>query len=219
MDQEYRAGSRASAYTRRFLLASMLGITGVFCVLGLGAKFREEVQVASKIDIEAAYGRVMYDFQKIEDRFDPNAKSPVPQWMIGFLGVDFFHTITWVDLDSRSVTDATMESVANLTNLEQLHLSNTQTSCKGLRHIAKLQQLRRITINNSGLTDDCGEIFKELSRLEVLGIENETVTGALLKSVAENQNLKTLRLYNTQIVDSDVEQLQRQRSDLLIDFF
>ena len=85
----------------QFSLRSLLLATTLLCaVLSL---FAWQVKRAARQGrciqaIRDRGGRVYYDYNLANGQFDPEGKSQVPQWLLGRLGVDFFHRVARVDL-------------------------------------------------------------------------------------------------------------------------
>ncbi|MDP1592426.1 MAG: c-type cytochrome domain-containing protein [Prosthecobacter sp.] len=61
--------------------------------------------------------------------------------------------IVWVDLARSQITDAAADTLAQMTNLERLHLENTKISDAGLARLAALQNLEYLNLYGTKTTD------------------------------------------------------------------
>ena len=61
--------------------------------------------------------------------------------------------VVWVDLARSQITDAAAETLAQMTNLERLHLENTKFSDAGLAKLAGLQNLEYLNLYGDKVTD------------------------------------------------------------------
>ncbi len=61
--------------------------------------------------------------------------------------------ILWVDLSRSQVTDAAVETLAKMTNLERLHLENTKITDAGLAKLGALPNLEYLNIYGTKTTD------------------------------------------------------------------
>lgn len=61
--------------------------------------------------------------------------------------------ILWVDLSRSQVTDAGMDTLAKMTNLERLHLENTKVTDAGLAKLGTLTNLEYLNIYGTKTTD------------------------------------------------------------------
>ncbi|WP_395718765.1 c-type cytochrome domain-containing protein [Prosthecobacter sp.] len=61
--------------------------------------------------------------------------------------------VVWVDLARSQITDAAAETLAQMSNLERLHLENTKFSDAGLAKLAGLQNLEYLNLYGDKVTD------------------------------------------------------------------
>jgi mono/diheme cytochrome c family protein len=61
--------------------------------------------------------------------------------------------VVWVDLARSQITDAAADTLAQMTNLEILHLENTKISDAGLAKLAALQNLEYLNLYGNKVTD------------------------------------------------------------------
>ena len=74
--------------------------------------------------------------------------------------------ITLLDLGNTTFSDAALEQVGTLLNLEQLRLHNTPMTDEGIRHLRKLRRLRKINLYGTEVTDTALETLETLPELK-----------------------------------------------------
>ncbi|MFD1142263.1 c-type cytochrome domain-containing protein [Larkinella insperata] len=98
--------------------------------------------------------------------------------------------IVWLKLGDTEISDATLAQVAQLKNLQKLHLEQTKVTDAGLKNL------------------------KSLPYLEYLNLYGTAVTDAGLKELAGMKNLKTVYLWQTKVTDAGVAELKRTMPNL-----
>ena len=111
----------------RFSIRTLLIVLTIFCVwlswkVERARKQREVVAWVQEMGGSVHYGYELYD----NTVFLPNAKPPGPEWLRNLLGIDYFGDVRCVFLDGSEVSD--VSPLAELTNLEVLHLTDTSVS-------------------------------------------------------------------------------------------
>lgn len=96
--------------------------------------------------------------------------------------------VVWLDAGRTQVTDAAMETIGSMVNLERLHLEETAVTDAGMKHLVGL------------------------SRLEYLNLYGTEVTSAIFESLAELRSLRKLFLWETKVDPAAAQQFQRQMS-------
>lgn len=100
--------------------------------------------------------------------------------------------IVWLKLGDTEVSDATLAQVAQLKNLQKLHLEQTKVTDAGLKNL------------------------KNLPYLEYLNLYGTAVTDAGLQELATIKNLKTVYLWQTKVTDAGVAELKKALPNLEI---
>jgi|GEM_PF-3596818 Leucine-rich repeat (LRR) protein len=98
---------------------------------------------------------------------------------------------------------------ADLKRVTVFDLRSPLLTDEGLKDVARLSQLSRLYLNETGITD---EGLKELPRLELLtclDLSSTKTTNAGLQEVARLKQLTELNLYNTQITDEGLIEVAR----------
>jgi hypothetical protein len=207
---------------RRLTSFSIRGLvlmtTGVCIGLALiGSRVRQQRRATASV--ESVLGRVLYDFQLSESsHFDLQRRSRVPKWLLDGLGVDYFHSVVAVDLDSPMVTDRTLQDVARLRQIRYLIISDSTITNAGLSHLGRLPCLRSLNINNSHVNNDSLPAIVSLSQLEELIIQDAPITDNGLRHLRNMTGLRKLILDRTSVTEVGVAELQSALPNCTIDF-
>ncbi|MBL9131565.1 MAG: hypothetical protein JNG86_10220 [Verrucomicrobiaceae bacterium] len=100
--------------------------------------------------------------------------------------------VVWVDLARSQITDAAADTLAQMTNLERLHLENTKISDAGLAKLAALQNL------------------------EYLNLYGDKVTDGGIAKLASAKALKKLFVWQTGVTQNGAKALEGQLSGLKV---
>jgi hypothetical protein len=96
--------------------------------------------------------------------------------------------VVWLDIGRTQVTDAGMEAIGGMRNIERLHLEQTAITDSGIRYLAGL------------------------SNLEYLNLYGTDVTAAIFEPLANLRNLRKLFLWETNVDHDAALQFQREMS-------
>jgi hypothetical protein len=88
------------------------------------------------------------------------------------------HRIIKVFLHETKVTDADLESLGGIANLQALYLGRTAITDAGLAHLKGLRNLATLSLNNTAVSDQGLEHLSGLSRLKTLNLHETLVTAA-----------------------------------------
>ena len=134
----------------------------------------------------------------LEEQFDDPGGADDP---IGVLKV------TEVLLSGTLVTDASLEHLKGLTNLEALVIEHTNVTDAGLVHLKGLTNLRILEFNGTRVTDAGLEHLDGLTNLETLHLDEADITDAGLDHLKGLISLQALYLYGTEVTDAGLEHL------------
>ena len=193
----------------RISLRTTLVVVTVLCLL-VGLKVRRaERQKEAVAWVKKIGGNVGYDYEHHENgKPIDDPRLPGPQWLLDYLGVDYFASVEFVWIDYSNVAD--LSPLVNLPNLRQLsvlradkltdisplsELTGLQwlqlwsTSVTDLSPLAKLTKLKRLEL-------DCWHVdditpLANLTKLETLSLLNYSADLVALKNLT---SLKTLCL-------------------------
>ena len=179
---------------------------------------RARNQAAAVSSLKGAYGRIMYDYQvEPNGSFDPSANSAIPKWLLDRLGIDVFHSVSWLDLDSPVVQNKDLEALRALPNVQVLFISNTSITDEGLSELAHLRQLRWLVLNTANLSDKATEHLGKLRTLRVLEIQEAEITDNGLEKLYALRGLERLVFDQTHVTEVGIEKLREELPGCEID--
>lgn len=115
--------------------------------------------------------------------------------------------VTSVILTDMPVDDEDLEPLADLENLEVLHLENTGITDAGLQHVRDLTNLKELSLYGTHVTSAGLEYVRGLTNLRNLGLNGTEVNDYGLKHLAALKNLESLWLDGTAITDAGLRSL------------
>ena len=130
---------------RRWFQFSLRTIFIVMTLLALWLGYithRARQQKQAVEAIEKLGGEVSYDYEPAG-----------PAWLRRLIGIDYFASVTTVELLGREVTDAGLEHLKRLTSLRRLFLSGTQISGAGLEYLKGLTRLVLLEVDDTEVSD------------------------------------------------------------------
>jgi len=132
-----------------FMLVCGAGLGWLAMKMQRARKQREAVEVVLK-----AGGTVFYDYQLDETgAWIRGAQPTAPVWLRKSLGDDFFYEVIEVYLIDTQVTDAGLEHLKDLPNLQTLLLNDTQVTDAGLEHLKKLPNVECLGLGGTQVSD------------------------------------------------------------------
>lgn len=124
--------------------------------------------------------------------------------------------ITVVVVEGKPATDDDIaEFVAVFPKIEQLDISNTQTSDAALTSAAQLPALFRLLARHTDVTDAGVAKLASLQSLAMVELDGTHITDAALADLAKLPRLCRLQLSGTQITDAGLAHLTAYRGTLL----
>ncbi|MEK6246539.1 MAG: hypothetical protein N2C12_00055, partial [Planctomycetales bacterium] len=188
----------------RFRLLSLLVLVTVVAVwLGWWShKARQQREAVAAIN--KVGGQVAYDFQR------EGLETPRhwPEWLVDWLGVDYFSNVTSLHLGNAQITDEGLKHLEGLQALKGLSLNNTQVTDKGLKHLDGLQTLKWLRLGSTRVTDAGMKHLEGLQTLDRLYLDHAQVTDAGLKHLEGLTTLGELYINHTLITDAGLEHLK-----------
>jgi hypothetical protein len=146
----------------------------------------------------------------------PRASTPTPDAVIdaikelgGVVKIDKNGAVVSVDFYGTKVTDAELEHLEGLTNLQTLNLLITQTTDAGLEHLTGLTKLQMLNLAGTKITDAGLVHLKGLNNLTNLSLTVTKVTDAGLVHLKGLTKLEMLDLDATKVTDAGVKELQQ----------
>ena len=111
--------------------------------------------------------------------------------------------------NATQITDEGLKDVAKLHNLKSLSLDRSNITDAGLKEVAKLQNLKYLSLDNTRITDAGLKEVAKLQNLKWLMLDRTNITDAGLKEVAKLQELVQLYLYHTKITYEGLAELKK----------
>ncbi len=96
-------------------------------------------------------------------RWDDKA-SEESEWLRRALGDDFFNSVVDVGFNGMQATDAELEQLKGLSQLEWVDLNGTNVTDAGLDNLRGLSQLQSVELNATQVTDEGVESLHEVLR-------------------------------------------------------
>ena len=167
-------------------------------------------------------GWVHYDFQEIPTQpfdFDARAKSPVPEWLLSWLGEDFFSDVVDVNLvytndsgereNNLNVTNEALPHLTALPKLRQLGLKATQATDDDLRIVGGLKTLKRFYFWDAKNITDRGVFhLSGLTRLEEIHLSFSQIGDEGLRVLAQLPKMQFIGVQGGRFTDRGLEFLK-----------
>ena len=140
-------------YSIRSLLVLTVAVAIPFSWLGVEMKKAKEQKEAVEA-IEKLGGFVAYDYQLDASEDNPFAiktegtKPPGPTWLRRLLGDEFFANVVDVVLHGSDGTDAALEHLKGLSQLQSLYLDETGATDAGLARLKGLGRLQGLDLGS-----------------------------------------------------------------------
>lgn len=150
----------------------------------------------------------------------------------GIESLDGFPRLRWLHAPGESITDDSLDHIAEQSRLEQLHLRGAsitddglQSICRlrrlshlsvaecdigdvGVRHIAAIRSLRHLNLCGTRITDAGLRLLRELPSLEALVLRDTDITDAGIGHLAAMRQLHKLSLEGTRITNAAIDTLK-----------
>ena len=147
--------------------------------------------------VRRATGVVSYDYEDVPVHVGESPQSPVPQWLLDTLGVDYFHSVTEVGIEDPAL----LPKLSRLWRLERLVVEDDELSDDDLAPIAELTALKSIHISMgdtdwpvSGVGDRTMAVIGELPRLESAWVTGTLITPAGTEALSRSQSLRRVNV-------------------------
>jgi Leucine-rich repeat (LRR) protein len=115
------------------------------------------------------------------------------------------------------LTDLGLAKLAKLTKLRRLDISGAKVTAAGLKPLAGLPQIERLSLwNCRALDDTAAPTLASLANLRSLDLSYTAVSDATLHSLQALPQLKTLYLTDTKVTPSGVAAFRQQKPESLV---
>lgn len=204
----------------RFGTRTLLVVVTIFCVwLGLHVR-RTQSQRDGVAAIREYGGWVRYDFQFPDDNFRASgfvgkAESPVPEFLLNLLGVDFFHNVVQVNLnysedsgkrlENKNRTDEALQHLHCFPKLRVLLLQETQVTDASMKYIGEMTELESIYMWDAAeVSDDGVRHLANLKKLHQIHLSTSRITDDSLAVFAKLPLLEDLSLQFNHFTDRGI---------------
>jgi Leucine-rich repeat (LRR) protein len=157
--------------------------------------------------IQSVGGFAAYSWEWQRGEPIKNRRPPAPRWLVSRLGRDFFGHVVYVDLMDRG-SDGIMVAVGRLERLEELILTGSDVTDRGLRHLQGLSRLRLLELSNTQVCDAGLSYVRDLVSLETLDLSETRITDDGLRELKRLTRLEALRLNHDDVSDSGLACLE-----------
>lgn len=207
---------------RRLFQFSLKTLLILFTVLAvwLGLHVRAARMQADAVRTIREYGgSVVYDYEFQPGTFKPGrpigkGDSWVPSWLVRTFGVDFFHSVSGVNLFIKRGHGAfsfimegepPLHVLDSIPNVRALHVFGPPAADVELAHLASLDQLESLVL--IGVTELAIEHLGPLKSLTSLSVQSSSVTDESLRVVGTLPHLESLRISSGSISDEGLKYL------------
>jgi len=121
-------------------------------------------------------------------------------------------SLTILYVSETAISNAGVERLKDMIQLDILFLANTQIDDIGLGHLAGLTNLRQLYMNNTRITDSGLKHLKGMKQLQTLGLGATSITNAGLKELTGFKNIERLDFTNCKFSDSGFVHLKDLKS-------
>ena len=141
---------------------------------------KQKAAVEAIVELKAS---VYYDYLNDANFRDPRPLGPA--WLQSLLGVDFFARVDRVFFYGSRVTDADLEHLTALNELQLLSFAKTAVTDAGLENLKDANELHDLILVSTDITDVGLEHLKGLRTLRTLDIRHTQVTNEGVKKLQQ----------------------------------
>ena len=190
----------------QFSLRAFLIAVFVFAVVCGWLVLKARQQERAVAAIRAAGAEVGYDH---------SSERRVPEWLVRWLGVDFFDSVTSLHVyKNSSLGDADLELFQSLPELQCVYIDRTSIGDAGMKHLRGLTQIEFLYLDRTCITDEGTESLESLSHLRELDLSKTQITDASIAHLKKLPHLQLLNVRDTNITPRGVQELKQALPDL-----
>lgn len=116
-----------------------------------------------------------------------------------------------LDLSECPVQDAALEPIGKITRLGSLNLWLTEVTDAGIEHLQNLEELESLNLDNvSGITDAALDTIGQMSKLQLLHLGGTSITDAGLPKLYGLKDLRTLFITRTEVTQQAYSELKEK---------
>jgi hypothetical protein len=111
--------------------------------------------------------------------------ASVPKWIRELFPDGFFLDVIWVNLEGPHITDAELEHLHGMCDLEELCFTYTQVTDAGLEQLGRLDNLEFLWLTGAPVTDDGLKHLEATGSLKWPGLRGTQVTDEGIRKFQE----------------------------------
>jgi hypothetical protein len=188
--------------------------------VALGSAVRSaRLQRQAVAAILSAEGSAIYDWQYTKGYLDSSARPGWPEWLVAWVGEDYFGHVIWVELppidfddqladdDQNARMDAALVQIGHLSQVKFLRIEQNSRARDAM--LADLKRLNRLTMLKLAYTKitDLGFV-RSMASLEDLSLQGSPVGDAALAHLGGLTRLRILGLESTNVTDAGFAHLK-----------
>lgn len=206
-------------FSLRLLFVLTAAVAIPFSWLAVEMKWAREQKEAAEALIKLG-GQVQYDYRfryESESLVMPttNTTLDVPAWLRQVLGDDFFCDVTYIELAYKQVTNADLQHLTALKQLQHLNLWHSTITDTGLEHLEGMNQLQWLGLAGAEITDGGLKRLEVLKQLRWLWLQKNAITDGGLEHLEKLKELKELDLTDTKVTNAGVTRLKKALPKLI----
>ena len=180
-----------------------LGLLMLVLSVAWSANQEAQVQTDAVKNIRARGGRVYYPYQCI----DTEVEATIPHCARLLFGPDVVYPVLQVNLDERQVAPDVLRQIAKLKNIRRLSLRGTDVSDSDLLELRYAHSLEELNLQDTAVSDAGIAILTKCDSFQYLWLRQTEVSDKSLTYLGSLKALKRLDVRQTKITRSGVEEL------------
>lgn len=137
-------------------------------------------------------------------RLDASSLNPTLEDLMQVPKLRFLH------LSGKQYGDRDAQAIAEtFHSLEEAYLLQTSITNAGVKHLARLEKLKVLTLDNSLVDDGMAESLRMMKQLEWLSVGDCAVGDETVAAMSEHPELRYLFLVNTRVTDAGIAHLAK----------
>lgn len=133
-------------FSPRYGLRTLFAVLTLICIgLGIYTKRARDQKRAVEIIRQSPHGFVQYEDDRWDSKTGFTKESIYPQWLRSVFGEDFFHSVTYVQVEDAEL----LAQLKYLPNVTRIAVFDKDTSETHVQNLAGLQRLRSVTVQGA----------------------------------------------------------------------
>ncbi len=117
-----------------------------------------------------------------------------------------------IGMGNTQIDNKGLKELAKFNNLKSLDLSHTNVTDEGLMNLKVIASLRSLDLGASKVTDDGLKNLAKIHQLRKLYFGSTAVTDTGIKSLTKLKGINTLYLYNTKVTNAGLKELSQLKN-------